>query len=38
MGMGDPYPHGHGYGVNLYPQVDIGNPTGLFFVVGMSMG
>jgi hypothetical protein len=34
--MGDPYPRG--YGVNPYPLVYMGDPMGLFFVVGMGMG
>jgi hypothetical protein len=29
---------GMGMGVNPYPPVYMGDPMGLFFVVGMSMG
>jgi hypothetical protein len=38
VGTGDPYPHGYGMGVNLYPSVDMGDLMGLFFVAGMGLG
>jgi hypothetical protein len=28
---------GMGMGINLYPLADMGNPTRLFFIVGMGM-
>jgi hypothetical protein len=35
--MGDPYPHGYVYGGKSIPPVYMGDPMGLFFVVGMGM-
>jgi hypothetical protein len=32
--MGNPYPHGYGYGVNPYPPVYMGDPVGLFLCCG----
>jgi hypothetical protein len=32
--MGDPYPHGYGYGVNPYPPVYMGDPIWLFLCRG----
>jgi hypothetical protein len=29
---------GMGMGINPYPPVNMGDPMGLFFVVGMGMG
>jgi hypothetical protein len=34
--MGDPYPHG--YGVNSYPPVYMGDPMGLFLCRGYGYG
>jgi hypothetical protein len=36
--MGDPYPHGYGYGINPYPPVYMGDPAELFLCRGYGYG